>query len=358
MKKTALLFVSIILVLSSCEKGQINEKLNYDAAFLKHNTYVTESIKAGSSEMPDYVVSKNGVFQEELAGRVFCQQSAFDLIAGQSILAGAISVSNDEENLYITYKTDDGWRIKEIHLYAGPLDLLPVNAHNVPVPGEFPIKESFDPTVDNVTYEIPLALLEECFYIAAHAVVVKDGQTETAWGKGELSFEESLGISRWGWLINSCPEKCEGKELVVALKSYVVNKGATEESTPIWWVVSNGIGTEETCLGIGFNKFMTDDAGVHVYNLIKWGNPSDIAGTVSVSVTGEGGVNFINVVIELNDPDLELYKSYLYVGTEEGLDDYYYKYKGKDCYTFYNWFFQEDAIEPVHSFSIPIGDIK
>ncbi len=359
MKKLTLIFTSILILLGSCEKGPVNG-FDPNMARMRHNTYVTNEIKSGSSQMPEIIVSKNGVAQTQLTGKVFCQQVAYDLIAGQTIPAGSISVSNDDVNLYITYKSEFGWKIKEIHLYAGTSAGLPVNLHNVPVPGQFPIKETFDPTVEMVTYEIPIDALEDCFIIAAHAVVVRDGQEETAWGKGDLSFENELGISRWGWLINYCPERCEGKELVVALKSYVVNPDlvAQGNNEPVFWVVSNGIGTSDNCLGIGFNKFQTDDTEKHVYNLIKWGNPDDVKGTLSLWVSSEEGIQFINVEVKLTDVNLAFSISHLYVGTEEGLENYYYKYKGKDCFMFYNWFFQNSSISATHNFKIKLTDIN
>ena len=121
-------------------------------------------------------------------------------MAGQNISAGWIIVSNDKDNLYVTYQSDNGWSIKEIHLYVGTIENIPSNNQKVPVPGQFPIKETFSPTVEMVTYEIPLKELTECPVIVAHAVVVKEEQEETAWGKGEQSFENAFGIKRWGWM--------------------------------------------------------------------------------------------------------------------------------------------------------------
>jgi hypothetical protein len=165
--------------------------------------------------------------------RLLCKEASFDLIAGQNIFAGNVIVSNDNKNLYVTYQSEEGWKIKEIHLYAGTFENIPVNNHNVPVPGQFQIKESFDPVVGMVTYEIPLANLPECPHILAHAVVVREEQEETAWGKGTNSFEDAFDVSRWGWVINFCPEECDGKELVIALKAYVVIRRISSPMTNI-----------------------------------------------------------------------------------------------------------------------------
>jgi hypothetical protein len=361
MKKTILIFSMIALILGSCEKSSINiEKENYDNAYLKHNSYVTSGTKSEISGVPELSVAKNGVAQTELMGRVFCSQESFDLIAGQTIPAGIVIISNDQNNLLVTYQAENGWKIKEVHLYAGTMEDLPVNPQNIPVPGHFPINESFNPLVEQVTYEIPLQDLGECFIVAAHAVVVKDCREETAWGKGTLSFESELGIKRWGWLISTCQQKCEGEELVIALKSYVVDPEQcnAEKCEPIWWAVSNGTGTTDNCLGIGFNKFRTDDPSVHVYDLIRYGDPSTVEGKITLSVTRENDITYLNVLVDLANDDLALSKTYLYAGTEKGLQSYFYKYNGSDCYMFYNWFFQEDDISNVHAFSISLGEIN
>jgi hypothetical protein len=361
MKKLVLLIGVIATILVSCEKGMINfDNQGPGVPVLKHNSYVTNVTKSEITGIPELVVTKNGVTQAGLMGRVFCKQESYDLIAGQTMPAGKIIVSNDQESLFISYQAESGWKIKEIHLYVGSLENLPVNKNNIPVPGQFPINESFNPLVEQVTYEIPLNGLGDCSIVAAHAVVVKDGKEETAWGKGTLSFESDLGINRWGWLISTCSEKCEGEELVIALKSYVVDPEScsAEKCEPVWWAVSNGTGTTETCLGIGFNKFRTDDPETHVYDLIKYGNQETVEGTITLNVLQEENGSFINVLIDLSNDELALSKTYLYIGTEKGLESYFYQYDGKDCYAFYNWFFQEDEISNVHAFSIPLVDIN
>ncbi len=361
MKKITFLFAIVLIIAESCEKGTVNiEQENQAVGNLKHNSYITSGTKSEINGTPELVVTKNGIVQSDLMGSVYCKQESYDLIAGQTIPAGILVISNDQENLLVTYQAENGWKIKEIHLFVGSKEDLPVNPSNVPVPGQFPIKESFNPLVEYVTYEIPLKALNECVIVAAHAVVVKDGKEETAWGKGSLSFESELGIKRWGWLINTCPEKCDGTVLVMALKSYVVDpeKCTSESCDPVWWAVSNGTGTTENCLGIGFNKFRTDDPETHVYDLIKFGNQETVEGTITLNIVQEENGSFINVLIDLANDELALSKTYLYIGTQKGLESYFYKYDGLDCYMFYNWFFKEDEISNVHAFSIPLEDIN
>ena len=110
---------------------------------------------------------------------VFCK---IDLIAGQHIVAGSITVSNDDENLFVTYETVDNWLINETHLYVGIT--IPTNS----APGKFPYKHEELGGVTTDTYEIPLEDLGvgpcDTIYIAAHAEIVKGETEETGWAKG------------------------------------------------------------------------------------------------------------------------------------------------------------------------------
>ena len=353
--------VLLTLILGSCEKENFKEGREFnDMAALKHNSYVILDSKSDAAGMPELTISKNGVVQEESLARLFCKEVSFDLIAGQNINTGNVIVSNDNKNMYVTYKSGNGWKIKEIHLYAGTFENIPVNKQGVPVPGQFPVKESFNPPVEMVTYEIPLANLPECPFVLAHAVVAKDGQEETAWGKGELSFEEAFDISRWGWMMNFCPEKCDGKELVIGLKSYVADPKTyiPENGNHLWWVVAKGEGSVDNCLSLGFNTFNTLQTGSSVYDLIKWGGLDAKAGTMTVFTTEENNIRYLNVVIDLDDETLAFAKSYLYVGSEDGLDKYRYVYLNKECFRFYEWFFQNGEILNTKTFKIALTDIK
>lgn len=127
-----------------------------------------------------------------------------DFIAGQNIIAGTITISNDFDNVYVRFSTTDGWLMGRTHLYIGPKEILLdsangyVNKNGSPKNGHFPYGEAFDPMVTEWVFALPLADLyamygltledagDVCPIIAAHAEVMKEGtgQTETAWGSG------------------------------------------------------------------------------------------------------------------------------------------------------------------------------
>jgi len=105
-----------------------------------------------------------------------------DLIAGQHTISGSITVSNDDENLFITYETVDNWLINETHLYVGTT--IPTKS----APGKFPYKHEELGGVKTDLYIIPLFDLNiglgDIIYIAAHADLVDGVVSETGWAEG------------------------------------------------------------------------------------------------------------------------------------------------------------------------------
>lgn len=136
--------------------------------------------------------------------------TTYQLLSGQTIDAGELLVTNDKENLYVTYMTSDGWKIDETHLYVGNLEGLPTNNSNTPEPGQFPMKGNHD-GLTTVTYTIPLSSLNrDCYIIAAHSSVSKtgnggSGSSETSWSDG-TKFPNT---TRWGYYSEYCTQTCE-----------------------------------------------------------------------------------------------------------------------------------------------------
>lgn len=122
-----------------------------------------------------------------------CETVTFELIAGQNIDAGYISVTNDADNLTITITTQDGWSLSETHVSVQDSeDDIPQNKKGNPIPGHFEYSETHDPNVESYEIIIPLDDLPDNYgslTIAVHAVVqqVENGEVvaeETAWGDG------------------------------------------------------------------------------------------------------------------------------------------------------------------------------
>ena len=113
-----------------------------------------------------------------------------NLVAGQYIDVGTVEVWNDSENLHVDYMVTDGWQLAETHLHVGTaLNEIPQTQPNKKGKGGGnPIPGHFDYSGTGATYVIPIdpAWAEATeLLIAAHAVVQKGDQVETAWGDGE-----------------------------------------------------------------------------------------------------------------------------------------------------------------------------
>lgn len=138
------------------------------------------------------------------------------LYAGQYMDVGTVTVSNDENNLYVTYEVTGEWWLNETHLYVGCEGTTPpLNKSENPVIGDFPFHGEHG-NVKNYSFEIPLSEFDcatDCFVISTHATVVKlDNeeniiQDETAFGCGDDSTP--FPGKRWGCYFDYCLEDCE-----------------------------------------------------------------------------------------------------------------------------------------------------
>ncbi len=120
-----------------------------------------------------------------------CPVQVTQLVAGQHMDAGTVSVTNDGVYIYVTYTAANGFFLQKTHLYAGACEAIPVNKKGNAVPGRFP----YAATHNNVTTYTAQFFIEDiglgnCGCIAAHAEVVKLGANgnvvskQSAWGKG------------------------------------------------------------------------------------------------------------------------------------------------------------------------------
>ncbi|MHA2274851.1 MAG: vWA domain-containing protein, partial [Candidatus Kariarchaeaceae archaeon] len=116
-----------------------------------------------------------------------------DLIAGggnpkSAIDVGDVIIWNDEDFIYITYETIDGWSMFETHLHVtDSFENIPQTKKGNPIPGHFDYIDYHDPSVQTFMYVIPWTWEPgTSLYIAAHAAV---SSGETAWGDG-LNFND------------------------------------------------------------------------------------------------------------------------------------------------------------------------
>jgi hypothetical protein len=133
------------------------------------------------------------------------------LFGGQTIDTGTVTIANDAANLYVTYTTNSPWVITAVHLaVADSLAGIPQNGNHNPLPGHFPINDTFSSPITTITYTIPLGSFfpGENLFIGAQAEVQAPGAGfggQTAWGYGPR-----FGGHNWatyiGYQVQPCVE--------------------------------------------------------------------------------------------------------------------------------------------------------
>lgn len=152
----------------------------------------------GCTEHDNIVSYGPEILQTVFVGDSLTNQHCVTLFAGQTIDAGTVCCTVENDELCITYETIDDWELVETHLWIGEdLSEMPRTQKGNPKIGHFPY-HSGDITGDTTfTVCIPIDSLggepyvcDRTFLIASHAVVQTDTsggeyQTETGWGEGE-----------------------------------------------------------------------------------------------------------------------------------------------------------------------------
>lgn len=202
------LLVAIILG-TSCKKNEIVPTVQTTAQAATQPAAAPAPVQPAS---PYVILAEGdgnktpGVFGRETPGG--CTPTEVTLIAGQTIDAGTISVTNDSVNIYVTYTTTNGWVLTQTHLYVGDCALIPVNNPGNPLPGQFPYTSAHN-NVTTYTYTVPLSRIPagSCGCIAAHSVVKKYNSsnqvidTQTGWGNG---VRINLTGGNWGMKFDYC----------------------------------------------------------------------------------------------------------------------------------------------------------
>lgn len=111
----------------------------------------------------------------------------YTLYAGQDIPIGELTVTNDTENLYVTFTMDADYCMTETHLQVG--DLESVQKRGNPIPGKFEFSTEHD-CVYSYTYTVPFDGLVpgDPINIAAHAKVKApvEGCSVELWQIGDV----------------------------------------------------------------------------------------------------------------------------------------------------------------------------
>jgi hypothetical protein len=276
-----------------------------------------ESFNQSVSETQEEILNlKNGVIES----------MSCDLIAGQDLNLGKVIVWHDDAQIHVTYTTTaEGWYLSELHLYVGDGEFLPKNKSGAPVIGKFPFSVTGLTGTTTYTFDIdlPTPKPEEGYLIAAHAVVVNGEMNETAWSN--CNFDSN--------------------KLLITLKSVFVSPQDEH-----WWAASDGefLFADKEWIGpwLGINNYENPDE----YMLQSWMFPVSAGGAGKVDINENSG----NIEVTVTPKEgLTLEKTYLYIGTMEGLlglvgEGTY------GCPNYYEFPYQNSDNTPTHKFSIPM----
>ena len=263
MKKLNLVLLSIamISVLFSCSKDELENAEAVKSKSLK-STKFTESAVVPADVCND-------------------QPVILDLIAGQYMDAGSVSVVNDDEYIYVTFETTDVC-LQEVHVYIGDAADVPLK-NKTPIPGQFPYAAKYINEF-SFTLAIPIDPDWECPIILAHAQLCNG---ETAWGRGDDKY--------------------------FTLKLWYFNEVNYRD-----WAVVEAIDqyyfTGYYCDLMGVPK-LTDDVTL---NLMREG--IEQIGTVNIDI--EGDKIFVNIIF--NSAEFEIDETHAFYGTLAELDAYSY----------------------------------
>jgi len=109
------------------------------------------------------------------------KSQVFSLWAGQDNYAGTVTVSNDEDNIYVAYDTNESADLKEVHVDVySTADAVP---HKRPAPGQAQYKTE-ELYADAHTVTVPFADLDETvecsddYYVIAHTALTSDDASD------------------------------------------------------------------------------------------------------------------------------------------------------------------------------------
>lgn len=145
-----------------------------------------------------------------------CGSATVELIAGQNIDIGSVTVYSDDMTICVGFATEGSWYLTETHVaIATDPAGIPQKQGN-PSPGQFPYKHTGLWTQTD-GFCVPLADVGAApgdpLYIATHAAVAQEGAggaivaRETAWGAGP-----NFSGSNWGMYFEYVPPSCEEEE--------------------------------------------------------------------------------------------------------------------------------------------------
>ena len=252
------------------------------------------SSESGSTEIQSTAIPALGSY---LTNVTFCSPIVVPLCAGQHINIGTVTVkTGSDNNVYVTYSLKSNWYIKELHLYAGDDNGIPVNGSGNPVPGHFPYSETFLPPYIVQEYTFVIPNLPSSFTVAAHAAVVKIASgngniidQQTAWGDGCAGTPIVVDQGNWGTKFTYNKGNCEPPDICSKAVHYYFDSTINGEDIP--WVDVNGPSFYGNVTIGGLNY--TEAEGRAIYNTTGVNGTSDAKKAfISVATLRLSGTNY------------------------------------------------------------------
>lgn len=133
-------------------------------------------------------------------------ETVVDLVAGRGLIVGSLTVSNDEGEVTVVYRTSEDWELEETQLAVTTSpEAVPTGPSGLPQIGRFPDGAVHEPGTTAFAVTVSLAELDAAegdeLTVAAHADVIAradladpDGDREEgAWGDGTPFSERGRG---------------------------------------------------------------------------------------------------------------------------------------------------------------------
>ncbi|WP_299120909.1 hypothetical protein [uncultured Winogradskyella sp.] len=203
-----LLSLLIISIIFSCSDKEPIEDAAYQNYFAVTEYSIPENLSSRPSTSADYCFT-------------------VDLIAGQNMYAGTVTISKTETDLILTYNTYGAWTIGTTHVSIGDCneEWVPLTGSGNPKIGKFGHTEPHSENINRVVYEISLDVLPDytdlyCF--AAHAEVEGPNGEETAWAGGDNGGIGGIGRSatstnsQYGYTV----KEFEGRSWATYIEAY------------------------------------------------------------------------------------------------------------------------------------------
>ncbi len=161
-------------------------------------------------------------------------------LADQDLPIGSVGVANDEQTLFITMRTEDGWMLSKTHVFVGTdAEDIPLSNGDNPTPGKFPLSARHADGTTEYTYAVPLSELDGATtaVIAAHADALLGDDKEGAWADGTMITEGGSWGTYFTYDVVDCLSRLvtvdAGGTLALGDVTFQVPPGAVQQDVQI-----------------------------------------------------------------------------------------------------------------------------